>query len=129
MKAEVVYLFAFDVASEIATSRIQSVLSVQPLPFDIRTDHTFPRDVPLHRPLSVEPKLTATLNGRPVRALVRIYEVGAITIALRVGLEVGGLPDLIPFHNPQLGDDLILDALARRLCTQVRESLHDLMIH
>src|SRR5262249_53484209 len=123
MKAEVIYLFAFDVASEIATSQIQSVLSERPFPFDIRTDHTFPRDVPLHRPLSVEPKLTATLNGQPVRAMVRIYEVGAITIALRVALEVGSLRDLIPFHNPQLGDDLILDALARRLSAQVRESL------
>jgi hypothetical protein len=128
MKAEVVYLFAFDVASEIATSKIQSVLSEQPQPLDVRTDHTFPRDVPLHRPLSIEPKLTATLNGRPLRALVGIYEVGAITIALRVALDVNGVRDLLPFHNPRLGDDLILDALARRLCAQVRENLGDLLI-
>ncbi|HLW64201.1 MAG TPA: hypothetical protein VKS79_02705 [Gemmataceae bacterium] len=129
MKAEVVYLFAFDVASEIATDKVQSVLSEQPLPLDVRTDHTFPRDVPLHRPLSIEPKLTATLNGRPVRALVRIYEVGAITIALRVAFDVNNLRELLPFHNPQLGDDLILDALARRLCAQVRDSLDGLLIN
>ncbi|HEV3143268.1 MAG TPA: hypothetical protein VGZ47_05215 [Gemmataceae bacterium] len=129
MKAEVVYLFAFDVANEIATEKIQSVLSEQPQPFDIQTDHTFPRDVPLHKPLTVEPKLTATLNGRALRAVVRIYEVGAITIALRVALEAVNLRDLLPFHKPQLGDDLILDALARRLCGQVRESLQDLLIN
>ena len=59
MKAEVVYLFAFDVAGEIATGQIQSILSEKPLPFELRTDHTYPRDVPLYKPLVVKPALTA----------------------------------------------------------------------
>lgn len=129
MKAEVVYLFAFDVAGEIATRRIQSILSEKPLPFEIRTDRTYPRDVPLYKPLAVEPALTARLNGQPVRALVRVYEVGAVTVALRVVLELGGFQELVPYHNPRLADGSTLDELARLVCTQVRESLQDLLIH
>ena len=34
MKGEVVYLFAFDVASEIATARIGEILAARPAPFE-----------------------------------------------------------------------------------------------
>jgi hypothetical protein len=129
MKAEVVYLFAFDVAGEIATGRIQSILSEKPLPFEVRTDHTYPRDVPLYKPLAVEPTLTASLNGQPLRALVRVYDIGAITVALRVAPVVGSLQELAAFHNPRLEDGSTLDQVARRLCTEVRASLQDLLIH
>lgn len=58
MKGEVVYLYAFDVANEIVTSRIQEILASKPVPFEIRTDHTFPKDVPIYKPLAIEPPPT-----------------------------------------------------------------------
>ena len=47
MKGEVVYLYAFDVANEIITPRVQEILSEKPFPFEIRMDRTLPKDVPL----------------------------------------------------------------------------------
>lgn len=42
MKGEVVYLNAFDVANEIVTDKVQEILASKPVPFEIRTDYTFP---------------------------------------------------------------------------------------
>lgn len=128
MKVDVVYLFAFDVASEIATENIQSILSEKPLPFAIRTDRTYPRDVPLYRPLAVHPALQITVHGYPVQALVRVYEVGAITVMLRVTVTVENLDQLHVFHDPRTSDGSSLADIARKICADVREGLSNLLV-
>jgi hypothetical protein len=55
MKGEVIYLYAFDVANEINTSRVQEVLSEKPFPFEIQMDRTLPKDMPLYKPLAIQP--------------------------------------------------------------------------
>ena len=55
MKGEVVYFYAFDVANEIITPRVQEILSEKPFPFEIRKDRTLPKEVPLYQPLAIEP--------------------------------------------------------------------------
>ena len=68
MKGEVVFLYAFDVANEIITSRVQEILSAKPFPFEIRMDRTLPKDMPLYKPLAIEPPpLAASLHGAPVQ--------------------------------------------------------------
>jgi hypothetical protein len=80
MKGEVIYLYAFDVANEILTPRVREILSEKPFPFEIRKDRTLPKDMPLYKPLAIEPHpLTAQLYGAPVRPLIRIYDVGVVT--------------------------------------------------
>src|SRR5438309_1783387 len=94
MIGEVVYLYAFDVANEIATAKVESILSQKPFPFEIREERTIPRDFPVYKPLSVEPPSTKTcLGGRPLRILIRIYEVGVVSIAARVGFTVDTLSE------------------------------------
>jgi len=55
MKGEVVYLYAFDVANEIVLEKVQEILASKPVRFEIRTNHTLPKDVPLYKPLAIEP--------------------------------------------------------------------------
>ena len=129
MKGEVVYLYAFDVANEIITPRVQEILSEKPFPFEIRMDRTLPKDMPLYKPLAIEPHpLPAQLHGAPVRLLIRVYDVGVVTVMLRVAFEVGTLAELMPFHNPKLENGLTLDAAALKLCAEVCDSLRDLMV-
>ena len=81
MKGEVIYLYAFDVANEITTARVQEVLSEKPFPFEIRMDRTLPKDMPLYKPLAIEPPpLAARLLGSRVRLLIRIYDVGVVLV-------------------------------------------------
>ena len=116
MKGEVVYLYAFDVANEIITSRVEEILSEKPFPFEIRMDRTLPKDMPLYKPLAIEPHpLAARLQGAPVRLLIRVYDVGVVTVMMRAAFETGALADLMPFHNPKLENGLTLDTMALKV--------------
>jgi hypothetical protein len=129
MKGQVVYLYAFDVANEIATDRISDVLASKPFPFEIHTHRSFPKDVPLYKPFTIEPPpLGTTLDGKPLSVLVRVYEVGVVSIALHVAFETQNLADLKRFHEPVLADGSTLDTAARKLCGQVCASLEHVLI-
>jgi hypothetical protein len=129
MKGEVVYLYAFDVANEIITAKVGTILSQKPYRFVIRETHTFPRDVPLYRPLAIEPEpMPAALRGQPVHILIRVYEVGVVSVALRVPVQAECLAELMGLHEPKLDDGKTLDALARELCDSVCASLASAML-
>lgn len=129
MKGEVVYLYAFDVANEIITERVQEILSEKPFPFEIRMDRTLPKDMPLCKPLAIEPHpLTSHLRGEPVRLLIRIYNVGVVTVMMRAAFDAQALADLTGFHNAKLENGETLDAVATKLGAQVCDSLEDLML-
>ncbi len=128
LKGEIVYLYAFDVANEIITPRVREILSEKPFPFEIRKDRTLPKDMPLYKPLAIVPRpLSTRLQGFEVRLLVRIYDVGVVTVMMRVGFEVDKLEDLLALHNPKLEDGESLDAIASKLrdevCASLRESI------
>ncbi len=128
MKGEAVYLYAFDVANEIVTQKIEDILANRPIPFEIQTDHTFPKDVPLYRPLAIEPALSVSLGGRPVRLLVRVYNVGVVSITVRVPFDAQNLAELLPLHKPVLDDGRTLDQVARGFCADVCKSLTDALV-
>jgi hypothetical protein len=129
MKGEVAYLYAFDVAGEIVTGKVKQILASRPSPLDIRTGHAFPRDVPLYKPLAIEPApLPSPLRGRRVRVLIRVYDVGVVSVAMRVPFEVEGLADLLPYHRPVLEDGQSLDQTARDLCAETCRGLQEAMV-
>jgi hypothetical protein len=129
LSGEVVYLYAFDVANEIRLGRAAELLSAKPVPFAVRSERTAPRSQPIARPLEVEPATPATgLGGRPIRPLVRVYEVGVVSVSVRVALEADGLAELMPFHHPALDDGRPLDALARGLCEEVCRRLDGCLV-
>lgn len=129
MKGEVVYLHAFDVANEIVTAKVQEILSKKPVPFGIRIDRTFPKDVAIYRPLAIElPSAPASMNGQPVGVSVRVYGVGVITVAMRVPFTCNGLLELLPYHNPHFDDGRPFDVVASDLCMQVREGLKQFLV-
>jgi hypothetical protein len=129
MKGEVIYLYAFDVANEIITPRVQEILSEKPFPFEIRKDRTLPKDMPLYKPLAIEPNpLKAQLYGVPVRLLIRIYDVGVVTVMMRTAFETKALSNLMHFHNPKLEDGTTLDKVAMSFCVKVCDSLKDSVV-
>jgi hypothetical protein len=129
MKGEVVYLYAFDVANEIVTSEVPEILGQKPMLFEVRKDRPFPKDVPLYRPLAIEPPpLPAKVHGQTARVLIRIYEVGVVSVVVRVPFEPEKTRDLLAFHNPRLENGQTLDQVSRQLCEQVYRSLHKFMI-
>jgi hypothetical protein len=126
MKGEVVYLYAFDVAQELVTSGIEQVLSEKPARFDVRLDHTYPKDIPLYKPLAIQPpSLTEDLFGEKVNLQVRLYDMG---VTIRAPFERDNLESLLPFHDPILENGTSLDEVARRLCAEVCRQLERLLV-
>jgi len=129
MRGEVVYLYAFDVANEIATHAIGDILGSKPVPFEVQAQRTLPRDVPLYKPLSVEPRADGwTLGGRQVRLTLRVYEVGAVSILVRAPFEADQLWSLAPLHEGLLDDGRSIDDAARKLCAEVCQSLRPFLV-
>ncbi|HUB67328.1 MAG TPA: hypothetical protein VL981_07595 [Candidatus Methylacidiphilales bacterium] len=129
MTGEAVYLYAFDVANEIITTRVREILSERPFSFEIRQDHTLPKDVPLYRPLAIEPPPhQALLYGAPIRLLIRVYDVGVVTVMMRTTFNFTDLEDLMRFHNPKTDDGATLDKIAIKYCDKVCASLKKTII-
>lgn len=123
MTGEVVYLFAFDVANELLPRKIGKILGHQPEPLDIRRDHTSPRDVPLHQPLAVEPGNMFSCDGEAVRVQVRVYDIGVVSVILRLTINVDSLEKLLPYHRAVLNDGRSFGAAASEICQRVIQDI------
>ncbi len=123
MIGEVVYLFAHDVGNEVVRADVGRILGQVAAPLAVRGDHTAPRDLPLHQPLSVEPAVQLTIGGRPVRIQVRIYDVGVVSIVFRIPFEIEAWVQLMRFHCSQLDDGRRIEAASGQLCSEIVRDL------
>ena len=129
MRGEVIYLYAFDVANEIATSRVRDVLSCMPIPYEVKTDHTYPKDVPLYQPLTFQPShVNERMLGRSVRIVIRIFEVCVVNVAMHVPFAAQSIEELQAYHKTGLDSGQTRDELARSLCQEVCQCIQDAMI-
>lgn len=129
MQGEAIYLYAFDVANEIATENVRHVVSGESIPFELRTDHTVPKDLPLYRPLTFAlTQRRPKFSGGDVRVAIRVYEVGVVSVIMRIGFDVAELSGLFPLHHPRLESGETFDDFARDLCREVCASLGSAMI-
>jgi hypothetical protein len=130
MKGTVVYLFAFDVANEVHTSKVREVLSQKPFPFQIRVGATVPRDVPIYSPLTISLKpvdCVSSVGPLILKPFVKIFDVGAVSISYEVAFEAPSLTNLIPYHQLRIGAEP-LASLAEQLMVQVETSLRPYMV-
>jgi len=131
MKGEIVLLYAFDIAHEIATDRIREILSKKPFPFEIRMGKTIPKDLPIYRPLTIAlaPEEYDTSVGRiTLKPFVKIIDIGVVSISLEIPFDRPALSDLTAYHHIALKDNRTLDQLAETICSQVRESIKPALI-
>lgn len=128
MRGDVVYFYAFDVANEIVAGRVVTVLGERPAPQELRPKYAAPKDVAFRRPLAVVPSANVALAGRPVRAQVHIFEVGVVSVVLRVAFEQGELAELLPYHLPTLDDGRPLDRVAQDFCTRACRDLDGALV-
>ncbi len=116
-------------ANEIVTDRVKDILASKPVTFKLRTEHTIPRDTLYYQPLTIELSApAASLRGRPVKAQIRVYDVGVVSIAVRAACQGASLGELLPLHRPQLDGGQPLGEWARKLCHDVCKSLEDVLV-
>lgn len=130
MKGKVVYYFAFDVAREISTSAIGTVLSEKPLPFEIQLGPSAPKDLRIYQPRSVTlPVSPASSNVGAVnlKTTVRVFDVGVLSISFEVGFDQADPASLIPYHRLAV-EGIPLEQRAEELCRRAVDGLQELMI-
>jgi hypothetical protein len=129
MKGSVDYLFAFDVANEIRTRQAGLLLGQKPFPFAIRTGAAAPKDLPVAAPMTVTPSpMSIAVGGVPVQASVvlKVFDVGVISLSFSVPYEVAAPGDLLPYHAPKAGSAPLAAAaleLALQACTDLRSCM------
>lgn len=129
LKGEVFYLYAFDVADEIRTENIHKILSKKAIPYGIQRDHIIPKEFPFYRPLTIDLKRsTWKMNNFQLQPVVRIYNVGVVSIMISIPFEVNELKELSPFHRPVLDNQHSLDTEAHALCSEVVKNLQEYLI-
>jgi hypothetical protein len=129
MRGEIVYFYAFDVANEVVAGRVGTILGLRPTLLELNLKHAAPKDVTFQRPLCIAPKFDVRLAGQPVQVSIHVFDVGVVSIVLRVSFACATFTDLWPFREPILDDGRLLDRVAAELCTAAYRDLDGALIN
>jgi hypothetical protein len=134
MRGEVVSYFVYDLGARVNLERVQRVLDEVPEFPAISLQKAAPRYVELPRPLVArfDPiALETTLGPRRVEAVAKIFDIGAVSIQLRIPFEVATLQELHPYLNLVVSVDgrkMGLPAYAAEFFQPIREGLLGAMV-
>ena len=123
---EVVFLYAFDLAYEMARKPVEYLLGQQLAEFSVGASKRGPRQLLFYRPMMVRLPPIERLGPRgPVRIerAVKLLPVGAISIMVRVPFECRSLEELVGFHDLRFANGTYLSDEVRDLAEDVRREL------
>src|SRR5215510_7670700 len=129
-KGEVVYIYAFDVAYEMARRPVPELLGQPVAQFVVDTSKRSPKHLFFYRPQMVRlPPLERIGPRGPVRIdrVIKLLPVGAISITIRVPFEVQKVEDLVAYHDLQFSNGSLHEEV-RRLAEEVRRELSSYFI-
>lgn len=124
LRGSVVYLYIFDIGSEVATSGLGPEFVRPNAPPGAPHKPALPKDVALPRPVSAPPPAAVDIFGQPGQVEVRIYDIGVIAIAVEAPFD-SDLAALRKFHQPDAGEGPPLDPRMAELCRDVVQRLGD----
>jgi hypothetical protein len=128
---EVVYLYAFDVAYELARKPISQLLGQPVAQFVVDASKRSPRQLFFYRPQMVRlPPLERLGPQGPVRVerSIKLLPIGAISIMVRVPFKVTALEELVPFHDLSFSSGTWLYDEVRTLAAEVQRELQPYLI-
>lgn len=129
LTGQVVYLFAYDIASEMSREPIAELLGQKVTQFQAAVRRA-PREQFFYSPQMVvlpPAQRTGPSGPVPVRRAVKLFPVGAVSVAIHVPFAVDRLEDLTDYHDLHL-DDRPLEREARELADQVVRELGGTLI-
>ncbi|HZV34113.1 MAG TPA: hypothetical protein VFB72_06005 [Verrucomicrobiae bacterium] len=127
---EVVYIYAFDVAYDMARQPIRELMGQPVAQFAVDASKRSPRHLFFYKPQMVRlPPLERIGPRGPVRIerTVKILPVGAISITVSVPFVVPRVEDLVDYHDLQFTNGTLQDEV-RQLAEEIRRELHPFLI-
>jgi len=126
---EVAYIYAYDLAYDMKRRPVEYILSQPAKDYFIEPSKRSPRQMFFHRPQVVEfPDRTKQLpDGQmvSVKRTVKLFNIGAISIAVRVPFCVSSLDELVAYHDLKFADG----TLERDIHDMAEAVRHDLEPH
>src|SRR6267378_4352092 len=122
---EVVYIYAFDVAYEMARLPLRELLGQPLAQFSVDASKRSPKQLFFYRPQMVRlPPLERIGPNGPVRVerSVKLLPVGALSITIRVPFKVRHVEDLVDYHDLQFSNGSLHQEV-RQLAEEVRREL------
>jgi hypothetical protein len=126
LAGDVVYMYAFDVAYEIKRYPHAELLGQQVATFSVDGSKRSPKQLFFHRPQMIRlPPIEKLTSAGPVRlqCTVKLLQVGAISVTLRMPLDVPTLVDLVDYHSLRFTDGRTIHDEARAIAEQVRQAI------
>lgn len=125
LKGEVVFMFAYDVAYDMKRQPIEQLLGQPVDQFEFGADKKTPRDAFFFRPQMVQLppiEMTSAFGILPIRRIVKLFPVGAISVSIGIPFAVNDIEDLIDWHDLMLDNHSVRDH-AQTLAEKVRTQL------
>src|SRR5207302_3342437 len=104
---EVVYIYAFDVAYEMARLPLRELLGQPVAQFSVDASKRSPKQLFFYRPQMVRlPPLERIGRRGPLRLerVIKLLPVGAVSITVSVPFEVAHIEDLVAYHDLQFSN-------------------------
>jgi len=126
---EVVYMYAFDMAYDMARQPIRELLGRSVAQFAVDASKRNPRQLFFYKPQMVQlPPLDRVGPRGPLRVerAIKLLPVGAISITVRVPFAVEHVEDLVDFHDLQFDNGSLHDEvrkLAEQTVTELKPHL------
>jgi hypothetical protein len=122
----VTYIFAYDIAYELARTPLQTLMGQPVAQFQMDSNKRAPRQLFFYRPQMVRlPPLERIGPQGPVRVerQVKLFSVGAISISVRVPFEVNSITELVRFHDLRFNDGTTIHDDVLSIAEDVRREL------
>ncbi len=124
-RGQVVYIYAFDIAYDMKRDRLLNVLGQPVKEYSVGPTKRNPKQLFFYRPQMVnfKPEQKQGPSGViQVQKMLKIFNIGAISIQLRVPFEVDLIEQLVGFYNLVLNNKTV-ESDVRQLAEQVRKEL------
>lgn len=126
MNAEVVYMFALDIAQEADLVKIEKLLSGSAELHKIGRLKDTPRHFPVYRPLSIQiddASIESPCGLMQLSASVKIFAIGAMSLKIRVPVDIEEISDLLPYRNLKFNDGSDMEQRAMKMALKVFNSI------
>ena len=130
LKGQVVYIYAYDLAYEMQTESIKTLLNQPIEEYSLLQNKRIPKYLFFNRPKTVKlPPESRECFGKTVSIdrSVKIFDVGAVSIQIRVPFEIDTLDELVNYHDLKFGN-INNEQVARELAEQAKKELEPHLI-
>ena len=125
MSAEIIFLYAFDIAQEADLPRIEALLGGATEQYQLGHLKDAPAGFPMYRPIAIRDEAMPAEGPRgplTLSASVKLFAVGAMSIKVRVPVTCESITELQLYRDLRFADGTAIALTSEALAAAIRSS-------